>query len=494
MDVAQRGFHEFLANDPETLVRRSFCVFLAVSLLVTSKTRAQFYSLRCRYIDLVGTDAMNRGRFYTNTFAEVATPTFPMNLIPLGGGWPELGCDAYCATVRSGLLELLLVVSAALPRGTLAAVGLFLSLLLFLHIFGQRKSQMLGLVSGGKDVLLVWSLALLVCGELGASGATRSMQVVLSFAYFIPGITKLIIPKWRGHGWLSWLDGRSLQVVVLERYVLFDSALAWYVGLMSWLCSLGCIVTVIFECAWIAVPICPDVLLPLAVVGLSFHLGCWMVLGINFLPFWVPAYACVVPCLCSVRGPGDKVLAGVSSISLPCACVLAVFLGGCLWYYAELARTGVTPESRIWPLGIAPFYSGYCSGYPPDEHGAITMRAVVLYVTESNIERAWSPKIDVYFARRINAECRVRGVEGARRANLLLLALSEVQGRGATEQEASQAGAAVAGRFSKLRWVEKTFVIGGPTVVESQQEKLCIGKEAVQKEVEAAFLPLDGRR
>lgn len=484
--------------DSETLVRRSFCVFLAFSLLCTSRTRSDFFTMRCQYIELLGVDRIRHevGKFFTNTLVEVATPCLPVSLVPFVGGWPVLGRDVYRRVVRSGALEVLLIVTAALPPGPIAAAGLCCALVMFTSLFGQRMVQMLGLVSGAKDLLMVWSLTLLTCQELGGGGAVQAMQVVLSAAYFVPGITKLIFPKRQGFGWFSWLDGRSLQVVLLERCVLFDNPLAKHIALLPWICRFGCLATVVFECAWLALPVFPDTLgLPLGVIGLTFHLGCVMMLGINFIPFWTPSYACLIPSAQTyVRWymEGSVGVGTPSNMGHLCAGVLMVFFAGLAWYYVEMTRTGSIPESKSWPLGVPPYYSGYCSGYPPDKNDTITICAVVLYVTRRNAsEQAWRPKIDAYFARRINAECRMHGLETARRANLILLALSEMPdsrpSRG-DKAEAARVATFVGRQFSKVRWVEKTFVLAGSHVKEQNEEKFRLEGDSVRTEVEAAFL------
>ena len=99
------------------------------------------------------------------------------------------------------------------------------------------------------------------------------------------------------------------------------------------------------------------------------------------------------------------------------------------------------------------------------------------------VGHVWQPPLDVYFARRINAECRVAdSVDEAAPANLLLFALAETMGRGSgsgsggsnkNSNQRSRIGVGpqgepptpealaecVADRYKCIRWVEKDFTL-----------------------------------
>ena len=205
-------------------VRAAFCLCLAVSLWLTARSRANFFALRTAYIDGLGRLALVRrvGSFYTNTFAEVAQVSWPLNLLPGVGGWPLLSVRQYTNIVgRWHLLEIVLVAAAFAPPGGLAALALGMALSLYTLLFGQRLAQMYGMVSGGKDVVAAWSLALLLACEVDSLPNTGPfvLRVLLGCAYGIPGVTKLLLPLLEGRGLFAWLDGHTLQCILLERYV-----------------------------------------------------------------------------------------------------------------------------------------------------------------------------------------------------------------------------------------------------------------------------------
>eukprot|EP01043_Picozoa_sp_COSAG02_P034141 COSAG02_NODE_2371_length_9032_cov_26.076122_4_plen_352_part_00 len=338
-------------------------------------------------------------------------------MIPGVGGWPELDCSHYTLLVRTHVLEMLLLSAAVAWPGGHAAVLLGMALCVYLLQFGQRMAQMFGMVSGSKDCLAAWSLLLLLCAEVDGSGAgPRSMRLLMAAAYGVPGITKFLFPLRAGHGLFAWLDGRTLQCILLERTVLYDNQLAKVVAAFPTVAVGGSIAAVLFENLFLALPFASEALaLPLAMAGLSFHLGCAALLGINFLPLWLPTYSCLLPVCCSALTPwlwssahtcaeagfgdpnDDEVAFGTAT------CFALILLGlGALWHYYEILVKRVPTEGRLWPMTVlTPYYSGYCTGYEPRSNGNVEIKAVTidvlradLKISNEGMEAVWLPPLD----------------------------------------------------------------------------------------------------
>jgi len=385
------------------------------------------------------------------------------------------------------------------------------ALVLFLLQFGQRHAQMFGVVSGGKDVIPLWSIALLAASELDGGGCgPQALRYLMAAGYGIPGITKLLLPWLEGHGVLAWLDGRTLQCILFERAVLFESDLAKTVAGVSVLVQLGSLAAVFFENAYFLLPVFPQVLaLPLGIGGIGFHAGCTATLAINFLPMWLPTYACLLPPGCSavaslqpqVDCAAWGLLTDAHRVPLgPLTCsASAVFIAGNLWYYAFLFVRRMSPEGKLWPFGITPFYSPYCTGYKRDAtSGDLCIKAVVLKLVSPGEETAkiWQPPLDSYFSRRINAEVRGAGsVEDAKAANLTLLALAEAYA--ANQDSQVDLASCLLGRYRAVHWVERSFTLSwtnGFNVREDQVSLLSLEGAALEKNIRELSASTTGKR
>jgi hypothetical protein len=145
-----------------------------------------------------------------------------------------------------------------------------------------------GTFNGGSDsmtvlVLLALSLAwLLAPFEVAASACLGYIAVQVTLSYFISGVAKLKEPSWR--------DGSALRAFVTsQRYGappwirqfldghLRCKALSW--ALLAFECG--------FPLAWIHPLACTT----LIALGMVFHLGNWLLFGLNrFLFAWSAAY------------------------------------------------------------------------------------------------------------------------------------------------------------------------------------------------------------
>eukprot|EP00658_Telonema_sp_P-2_P076432 TRINITY_DN6686_c0_g1_i2.p1 TRINITY_DN6686_c0_g1~~TRINITY_DN6686_c0_g1_i2.p1 ORF type:complete len:512 (-),score=94.14 TRINITY_DN6686_c0_g1_i2:201-1736(-) len=459
-----------MAEHPANMLRPGICLSLALSLAWTAPLRAQFFELRHKYVETVGVKPLKRelAGFYTNTFGEVSGAAWPLCLVPLVNGAPKLSPRVYRSLVTNYCVETALVAAGLAPAGPAAVCGLVVAVLLLLLALGQRMGQMLGMVSGHKDVLATWTVLVLLAGELDGTlgGARVGMRWLMAATYGIPGITKLVLPRLQGRSWLSWMDGATLQCILLERTALYGNNLAKLVASYPVLCAAGSVTAVLFETLWLVLPcLAPLASTPmcLAAAGILFHLGCTLLLGINFLPMWLPTYWCLLP------GPP-----GTPHLNIGCwtAGVLFLFAAGNAWFYAELLSSESVPEGRLWPLGIPPYYSRYCTGYRVDEEGDVEIAAVVLEIGSSRSDNpgcpstdpshhvsrrgsVWRPEIDQYLVRRINAEFRAAGsLQAAIQRNLLLLALVESSPR----LEAIDVDSLVA-RWQSVSWVRKKFCL-----------------------------------
>ena len=247
------------------------------------------------------------------------------------------------------------------------------------------------------------------------------MRVLMAAAYGVPGATKFLLPYRAGHGLFAWLDGRTLQCILLERTVLYDNQLAKVLAGFPTLVIIGSVAAVVFENLYFVLPFAAETLaLPLALAGVGFHIGCAALLGINFLPLWLPTYSCLLPPSCSAASlllpslgcaeaglgePGaDDVPFGVATRAA--LCLLAL---GASWHYYELLVKKVPTEGRLWPMAVlTPYYSGYCTGYKPDSDGNVQIKAVTLDLLlacppsangqeeekEEEEEQVWIPPLD----------------------------------------------------------------------------------------------------
>jgi len=156
-----------------------------------------------------------------------------------------------------------------------------------------------GTFNGGSDTFGVILLAGLSLAELLPASATAQkaallyIGVQLTLSYFVAGVTKLQYAEWR--------SGRALSSFVRDGHY---GAPGWLVRaldgekrtrVLSW-CVLG------FECGFPLAWSGPGACVPLAALGLCFHLGAWLLFGLNRFVFaWAAAYPALFWCSQLVR-------------------------------------------------------------------------------------------------------------------------------------------------------------------------------------------------
>jgi len=151
-----------------------------------------------------------------------------------------------------------------------------------------------GTFNGGSDSLSVVLLSALSLGQLLPASALAQKAALLYIAvqvtlsYFVSGVAKLRHAEWR--------SGRALALVVREgdygaphglvRALDGDTRLA----VLSW-CVLG------FECAFPLAWTGPLASALFVSLGLCFHLGAWLLFGLNRFVFaWAAAYPALLWC------------------------------------------------------------------------------------------------------------------------------------------------------------------------------------------------------
>ena len=107
---------------------------------------------------------------------------------------------------------------------------------------------------------------------------------------------KILLPL-KKYGLFAWLDGRTVQLILLERYALYENHFALKMAKLPLINRISSVLTVIWEISWILLPFMANPCYALFFMGsgVVFHVFNYVFLGINFIPFWMPAYVCFYP-------------------------------------------------------------------------------------------------------------------------------------------------------------------------------------------------------
>ena len=119
--------------------------------------------------------------------------------------------------------------------------------------------------------------------------APRLMQCLLGVAYFSAGSAKLL------DGGLYWMNGATLQQIVLTDYVRFGMPAGLWLAQSFWLCVVGAVITVAVETFFFVAVFVKRARTCLLAAGAALHLGIyftmaapfftWMVLYVVFVDF-----------------------------------------------------------------------------------------------------------------------------------------------------------------------------------------------------------------
>jgi hypothetical protein len=168
-----------------------------------------------------------------------------------------------------------------------------------------------GLLHNKAD-LVPWTLFVLA---FSPASPCYHIELVLSLAYFSSGLMKV-----RRTGF-SWAKGRNFSRLIAQcclEYGGRPSVLQSFVMSSEVLCSIAQFSALFWELTFPMVLLCPSsalsssglnlslayIRLVYILVGASFHVGCWLLMKINFLYFWLPVYLVfIAPALAPLVSP-----------------------------------------------------------------------------------------------------------------------------------------------------------------------------------------------
>ena len=168
-------------------------------------------------------------------------------------------------------------------RGALAALGMTTTLLRRRRIIGGDGAEQM------TDIVLI--SAILACLPVPGDGRITlavifiAAQAVLS--YFTAGVAKLVSPIWRGGGALPAILGTyGHGLAPVSRMMQTQPAVGFVLG---W-------TVILFEISFPLVLIAPEpAALVMLGIGVTFHIGCAVFMGLNSFVWPFPAtYACVL--------------------------------------------------------------------------------------------------------------------------------------------------------------------------------------------------------
>lgn len=111
----------------------------------------------------------------------------------------------------------------------------------------------------------------------------------LSLVYFSAFISKM-----HHSGW-SWALGRHLQNYLYERYFQAGHELALFVAEHYWMCVAISVSILIFEASFWVTLFKTRFKAPIIFFGVCFHIGIFMIMGLNFLKVFMLGYLAFIP-------------------------------------------------------------------------------------------------------------------------------------------------------------------------------------------------------
>lgn len=120
-----------------------------------------------------------------------------------------------------------------------------------------------------------------------ATWALRLVQCLLGLAYFSAGSGKLL------HGGLAWLDGATLQTIVLTDYVRFGMPAGLWLIQHFWLCVAGAVTTIVVETFFFVAVFVAASRKYILSAGAALHLGIYLTMAAPFFT-WMTLYVVFV--------------------------------------------------------------------------------------------------------------------------------------------------------------------------------------------------------
>jgi hypothetical protein len=223
-----------------------------------------------------------------------AGPFAPQVFAALRGANPPAliaGSRAVSAVAIAQVIAAVVLVAfgpmSALGRGSLVVLVITTTLIRRRRIIGGDGAEQMS------DIVLITAvLALLPVpsdARITLAVVFIAAQAVLS--YFTSGVAKLVSPMWR--------SGAALPAILGT----YNHGLAWVSRMMETRPKIGLVLgwaVILFEVSFPLVLIAPQSVAIVALgVGLTFHLGCAVLMGLNSFVWPFPAtYACVL----AIRG------------------------------------------------------------------------------------------------------------------------------------------------------------------------------------------------
>ena len=120
-----------------------------------------------------------------------------------------------------------------------------------------------------------------------ATWALRLMQCLLGIAYFSAGSGKLL------DGGLYWMNGETLQMIVLTDYVRFGMPAGLWLIQSFWMCVAGAVMTIVVETFFFVAVFVRRVRKYVLAAGVALHLGIYLTMAAPFFT-WMVLYVVFV--------------------------------------------------------------------------------------------------------------------------------------------------------------------------------------------------------
>lgn len=259
----------------------------------------------------------------------------------------------YALVVGSGVLLMLALLVAATGPPRVERLALGLSLVLFLFFFGTvlgwAKVHVASDRPSDHHTLHVYVLALLLLAprDKPAAWPLLAVRAALGIAYLGAAYSKLDDSGFR------WLDGYNLQTIFMEKYAVFPSlTLGASLAQLHGLCVIFSWATLAFELSFWTVLLWPSrspARWAYVAVGVGFHAGTWVLMGIwQFVASFCAVYLVFFEWPLSPKAPVPAPPAGPPGrAAWAGAAVLLVMLAG------------VFGRLHFWPLADFDTYSTY---------------------------------------------------------------------------------------------------------------------------------------